>query len=108
MSSLKIIKKVILSALQKEEFDAQSIFLFGSRARGEEEKLSDYDLLVIVKNEIDTHKKREIRKRIYKELHFALSKISFDIIVKTAEEFELEKEIPNTISNEAFLEGLEI
>jgi len=105
---LKIIRENILATLDENGLKLVSIFLFGSRARGEYSRLSDYDLLVIVKDELNSHIKREVRKKIYNKLHYVFPTVSFDIIVKTEKEFEIEKEIINTISNEVFLEGIRI
>jgi len=105
---LKIIRESILTTLDEDGLKPASIFLFGSRARKKHSELSDYDLLVIVKDELDPHTKRKVRRKIYNKLHDTLPVVSFDIIVKTEKEFRTEKEVVNTISNEALLEGIRI
>ena len=44
------VKKIILQVMKKYEY--QAIILFGSRARQDYKEQSDYDLLIIMKNNI--------------------------------------------------------
>ena len=102
------IKNIINQVLEEKGIKVEKIILFGSRARGEYEALSDYDIFVVIKGDIDNLEKRKLRKEIYRSLHLAFPFYPFDIIVKTKEEFEAEKEIVNTLSNEVLSEGIEI
>ncbi|BER91698.1 nucleotidyltransferase domain-containing protein [Atrimonas thermophila] len=104
----KKIKRVIERTLEESGVGVDEVILFGSRARGDHEELSDYDLLVVLKGDFDIRKKREMRRKIYNELHSVFPATSFDVIVKTDGEFEEEKKVVNTISNQAFLEGRRI
>ncbi len=40
------------------------VILFGSRARGDNNKISDWDFLVLISNEVDEKIKRQIRDRL--------------------------------------------
>lgn len=102
------IKESIENVLGENGYSLHSIFLFGSRARGGFEKESDYDILVVIKNSIDIKQKREIWMKVYHQLHKDFPLTPFDVIIKTAMAFEDEKDIVNTISNEAFVEGIRI
>jgi len=102
------IKKIINQVFEEKGIEVERIILFGSRARGEYEALSDYDIFVVIKEDIDNLEKRKLKKEIYRSLHSAFPFSPFDIIVKTKKEFEAEKEIVNTLSNEVLSEGIEI
>lgn len=63
--------------------EPESIILFGSQAKGNAKKNSDYDLLVLIKNVIN---KRQVTQQLYKEL--LPYKIAVDLIVDTPENYE--------------------
>lgn len=73
------VKKIILQVMKKYEY--QAIILFGSRARQDYKEQSDYDLLIIMKNNIEIQDLRKIQMEIRKEL--ALNDIDADVLVKT-------------------------
>lgn len=54
----------IKQAVRAVEPDAQ-IFLYGSRARDEAKPDSDWDLLVLVKGEVNAKRTSQIRRQIY-------------------------------------------
>ncbi len=84
------------------------IILFGSRADKDSGEESDWDFLIILRKKIAPEEKRELWYKIYSKFHEHLPMASIDIILKDAESFEKEKEIVNTISNEVYLEGIEV
>ena len=100
------IKNTISAVLREEKLTLHKIILFGSRARGDFDEESDYDILVIVNEELPLHKKRELAVKITNALHKEMKFTAFDIIVKSLRVFEEEKNIVNTISYEARREGL--
>lgn len=102
------IKDIVKSVLEEFRITLKEVILFGSRARGDYKEESDFDLLILVENNINTVQKRNIWKGIYQALHRDFPLLPFDIIIKTIEEFEAEKNIVNTISNEAYIEGIKI
>ncbi|QER41221.1 nucleotidyltransferase domain-containing protein [Thermodesulfobacterium sp. TA1] len=102
------IKEIINQVFEEIGIKVDRIILFGSRARGEHEALSDYDIFVVIRKDIDNLGKRKLKKEIYRSLHLAFPFSPFDIIVKTKKEFEDEKDIVNTLSNEVLAEGIEI
>lgn len=55
----KIINELLMQLKQKYS-DFKGIYLFGSRARGDFNEYSDYDLAIIFKREVDSQLKREI------------------------------------------------
>ncbi|NCP79793.1 nucleotidyltransferase domain-containing protein [archaeon] len=60
---VKELKKILI-----EHFDnnIKDVILFGSRATGSASKYSDYDVLVILKQDYDWHYRNEILRVVYK------------------------------------------
>lgn len=73
------IKNIILQIISK--YDYKSIILFGSRARNDYKQNSDYDLLIIMRDNLTIRELREIQREIRKKL--ALNNIDADVLVKT-------------------------
>ena len=66
MEVLEITKIPELVKKEVKLFDSEAeIVLFGSRARGDWRKDSDWDFLILLKAEISEPLKREIRDKIY-------------------------------------------
>lgn len=86
------IKKIIENVLGHNGYTLDSIYLFGSRARGDFDRESDYDIWVIIKDNIDIEHKREIWKIVSRQLHEVFSSTPFDVIIKTAIDFEEERD----------------
>jgi len=57
-----IIKEVINETLKAYNLEAEKIILFGSRARGDHKKDSDWDILVVVKQPIAKETKKKLPK----------------------------------------------
>ena len=105
---MKRIKQIVFSALKDINMKVDEVILFGSRAREDLEIESDWDILVIIEGVLPSQNKKDVWYAIYKRLHDNFKGYSFDIIVKSKSEFEEEKDILNTISNEAELEGIRL
>jgi len=71
--------KLINQEFEKRKIGVSKIIIFGSRARGDYKKDSDWDFLVIVDKEIEHREKREIASEIRKNLVY--SGVLADIIV---------------------------
>ena len=85
-----------------------NILLFGSRARSDFEEESDWDFLIIVEKKLEGKERMELWYKIYRRFHEYFPFISVDIILKDKQSFENEKKVANTISNEVYLEGIEV
>ncbi|RZN40361.1 MAG: nucleotidyltransferase domain-containing protein [Methanophagales archaeon ANME-1-THS] len=92
--------KSILEEIGVEYF---TILLFGSRAGKNFEEESDWDFLIVVKKNVDLKEKRELWHKIYRRFHEYFPFISVDIIC-----LKLRRTLANTISNEVYLEGIEV
>src|SRR5438067_2185370 len=83
--------------------DADRVYLFGSRARGEVTSDSDYDLLVLVKGR--TGDGYEMERRAYRALGGI--EASVDVVVMTTERYErrrgLRASLPGTVAREGRL-----
>jgi len=88
------VKNIIVNLLDGLEYE--KILLFGSRARGENREDSDYDVIVVLKNDMEREELFKIENKISKA--FANMLIDIDIIVKTSEQYDyLKDKIGNVI-----------
>ena len=78
------LKSIIEDICQKEDIFCKKIVLFGSRARGDYNLHSDYDILVIVGEHININAKRNLANKIREKLAEKL--IGADVIVKSSAE----------------------
>ena len=97
--NLTKIKRVI-----KTIFPDSQVILFGSRSRGDFERQSDYDLLVIIKRNSSIKEKRQYASVIRKQL----AEIPIDVIVKTEEDANYYKDKIGSVTREAILEGVSL
>ncbi|MEO0156666.1 MAG: nucleotidyltransferase domain-containing protein [candidate division WOR-3 bacterium] len=78
---VEIAKKVIIEESQKFGLEVKTIFLFGSRAKGNYTKDSDWDFYVVVDKDLDFSHKRKLNAQIRMKL--AELKIPNDIIIQS-------------------------
>lgn len=100
------IKSHILMVLGEMGISVEKIILFGSRARGDFSRFSDYDILLIVDRTFTTKEKMVISERVRDsmvKLH-----IPIDIIVKSEEEIAYYRNKIGSIVREALKEGVSI
>lgn len=102
----KIIRKEIEKVLNNLGIELKEIILFGSRAREDYKEHSDWDIFIVLNEEIDLQKKKKIWYSIYKKLHQKFPFSSFDIILKSKSMYENEKKVVNTLANEVYREGI--
>jgi uncharacterized protein len=100
------IKKIISQVFEEKGIKVERIILFGSRARGDFRENSDWDLLIIVSNELDLEDKRKISKEI--RIKLAEICIPCDVLIKSASEIEYYSNFIGTTTREALKEGVEI
>jgi len=96
------IKSIIVTGLKQIEY--VSIILFGSRARGDFNKSSDYDILIILKHDLDMREKITLSTSLRKTL--AHNGIDADIILKTQNEVDYYKNKVGNVVKSAFEEGV--
>ncbi len=71
------------------------IMLFGSRARSDAHPDSDYDILIIIRDQITPREKIVLRTNIRKEL--LKQDIRSDILIQSIDEIERKKNLPGHI-----------
>lgn len=103
-TEISIIKEQILDAFQNIGASAQKIILFGSRARKDFTRFSDYDILVITDKTFEINEKMRISKNI--RTYLAKLGLDVDVIVKSNNEVEVLKDKPGSIVRNALKEGV--
>lgn len=100
--------KKIPASLRKEvvkrlvnEFQPETIYLFGSHAWGKPEAGSDMDLLVIVK----TSRQKPIQRAIRAQRSLRGVKAPIDVLVKTRREFERYISVKASLEAQIIREG---
>jgi uncharacterized protein len=84
-----------------QEFNPETIFLFGSHIWGIPNADSDLDLLVILSNsEISSSKRSTLAYRCLRDIPYPL-----DILVKTREEVEKFAQIPQSLEHQILYKG---
>ncbi len=106
--SRKTVTNKFIEILNESGIDYNSIYLFGSRAGTNFSDDSDWDFLIITKKDVEERKKKEYRNRLRMIFHDYFPFNPIDIIIKGLRCFEEEKHIINTISNEAFTDGIKL
>ena len=97
--NLTKIKEVIKTILPDSR-----IILFGSRGRGNFDTESDYDILVIVKQNLNIKEKREYSSEIMR----LLAEIPLDVIVKTENDVPVHLKRIDSVVKEALEMGVPI
>jgi len=96
------IKEIIKNALKN--YNIEKIILFGSRARGDFDEFSDYDILVSLKEELDRKKRNELTDIVLQKL--AEEHIAANLIIRSSMYIDrVKNEIGNAI-NYAMHEGI--
>ncbi|PIS25932.1 MAG: hypothetical protein COT45_01550 [bacterium (Candidatus Stahlbacteria) CG08_land_8_20_14_0_20_40_26] len=97
--NLTKIKEVI-----KNIFPDSRVILFGSRSKEKYDRQSDYDILVIVKQNLTIKEKRQYASVIRRQL----AEIPIDVIVKTEEDIIYYQDKIGSVTREAVLEGVSL
>ena len=101
-----LIKRTIKKILNQFNVKLEKIILFGSRARGDCKKDSDWDCFVIVNSDLDREEKRRIIAKIRMEL--ACFGIPNDIIIQSSRVVEERKNDVGYLTYYVLKEGIEI
>lgn len=85
-------------------FKPQRIYLFGSRARGEDTGMSDYDILVVLPSlEKPSYEYASLAYQLLREIPEPI-----DIVFLSRKSFDDDKEIVNTVAEAAYKLGVEL
>lgn len=83
------------------------VLLFGSRARGQADKESDYDLLIVTNDTFAPRVKMDWESKIRKALVHAFN-LPFDVIVESEQEVNEKKNLIGHIVRYAMKEAVEL
>ncbi|HTB30920.1 MAG TPA: nucleotidyltransferase domain-containing protein [Bacteroidia bacterium] len=100
------IQNTIKSTVRSVIPDAR-VLLFGSMARGDANKDSDYDVLVIIPNTMPPREKIPWITKIQTALVYALD-APFDVLLNSEEEVKKKVQLPSHIVRTAIDEGVEL
>ena len=100
----RTLRKDIKNSIGKIAY--KKIILFGSRARGDYNKQSDLDLLIILSKIKPTHEKIHLSTVLRKR--FASKMIDADIVVKDTKDIEYLKDKPGSVVRNALEEGVSL
>jgi len=84
-----LIRQVVDEAIGGTGLALSRLYLFGSRARGQADAESDWDILVVVRGGLERRRQRELFVRISQRL--AEKRIPADIIIRSEAQFEKAK-----------------
>jgi len=102
--NLKIINDKINEVIKNKNINLSKIILFGSRARGDFNYNSDYDIMILLSDFCS----EEMKKNLTKEIRTQLAKmfIDIDIIIISDSEFEEKKDELGSVVKYAKKEGI--
>ncbi len=100
------IKEIILKVAEEMNVEIDKIILFGSRAKGNYTKYSDYDILIVTKSKL----RKEIEKKVESEIRKNFGKLLLpaDIFFADKRSFNEYKNIEGCIFGIAEREGRKI
>jgi predicted nucleotidyltransferase len=81
---------------------AESIFLFGSYAKGTAQEQSDIDIAILLENDLQWRERNALLNRLYKDT--SQRGYNVDFLLKSAEKFRAESELP-TLARVILREG---
>jgi predicted nucleotidyltransferase len=102
--NLDKMKPLILKSLMELGVTVRKIILFGSRASGKASKLSDYDFLIVTEKTYLFPEKMLLSKQVREKL----SVYPIDVIIKSVDEFNQQRDEIGTLVREVLKEGVEI
>ena len=101
-----LIRQVVDEAIGGTGLALSRLYLFGSRARGQADAESDWDILVVVRGGVERERQRELFVRISQRL--AEKRIPADIIIRSEAQFEKARRRVFSIEKIAAQEGIQL
>ncbi len=103
---LKRIKKVITEIANKLEIEIEKIILFGSRARGDYRKESDWDVLIVTKEKLDWRLRKDFLAEVLRKL--VKLKIKTEVLIIDKDSLEEYKKWKGFVYYHALAEGIAV
>ncbi len=91
--NIDIAKKIITEEAEKAGYQVDGIILFGSRARGDYKKDSDYDFFIILKQNIS----HDAENKLFVALNRRMNRLNIDndIIITSSSELKKNNNVGN-------------
>lgn len=110
-NNLKQIKNIVIATLSEYNSTLDKIYLFGSKVTGFTEQISDYDLLLVIKNDLDRKMSLQIMKKIRERLarfyiENKIPAVGTDIILHSKKEMKTYRKSMGTITYQVLKEGV--
>jgi predicted nucleotidyltransferase len=102
----EIVRDTIKTVLKNYHISPLKIILFGSRARGDFDKDSDWDVLIVIKEKLARKEKEKIAETIRKTIAKFL--IPCDVIIRNESELSFYDKFYGTVTYEALKEGVSL
>ncbi len=102
----EILRDTIKNILKKYRLTPLRIILFGSRARGDFDKNSDWDVLIVIKENLNRKEKEKTAETIRKAIARFL--IPCDVIIRSESELSFYENFYGTVTYEALKEGVSL
>ncbi len=100
----KIIKNIVEETIKESGYHLEKVVLFGSRAKGNFDEDSDWDLLIVIKEDITRKEKLDLFSKISKKL--AKHLIPCDLLIRSRKEVEKLKTYFHSVTKIALEEGI--
>lgn len=107
---MRVDNSVIYSTIRKivqTTLPGARVVLFGSRARGDDDRFSDYDLLIITPSTFTPYEKITWSTRLNHAIVKTLN-IPVDILINSQEEIREKQQLPGHIIRTALKEGISL
>lgn len=104
MFEKQLIEKVVYEQIPAEIID--SIMIFGSRAKNEENEDSDTDIFILTKDNIERKERLTYCKKIRQAFASLLNGV--DVIIEPIEEYKKFCHVIGSIENTLFREGIKL
>ncbi|MHB1679731.1 MAG: nucleotidyltransferase family protein [bacterium] len=98
-------KQIITEEAEKAGYKVESIYLFGSRARGDYKENSDWDFFIVIDKEFSRFDRIGLTSNIRKRL---AKYIDSDILIKSYNKLSHEKDDKGLISYYVLKEGVKL
>jgi predicted nucleotidyltransferase len=97
-----------INTLKELHVPYESVYLFGSRSRGDNTLESDYDLFVVLDGKHTRQERNSIYSSISRLTHDRIKKTSFDIVIRDLEDFENNRNVVNVLDQTVYEDGLRL
>jgi len=97
---------LIKAYIKDNDVKINKMFLFGSRSKGQPRKDSDYDILLVLKDNLSNSSKRKLSGNIRRYLLKNNISTGLDLIIKTPDNWEWESQSFGYLSYTVNQEGI--